>query len=229
MTQSTPLSRVSLRGTEAGAISSLETVGSDDAEAIVAVGADALTSAALGDTSLPLLAAGVGDGRYGTTSETLDVAVEALATGNYRTVTHPILGVQVAGDEIGRAVFDVTLMTSEPARISEYALTVGDECLFELRADGVVVSAPLGSAEYGRAAGGPVIAPGGGLSVVPVAAFSTRASPWVVPGGLTLYVERDEGAVSLFTDEDERQQVKPGEPVSVRVVDEFSCLRPQYK
>lgn len=229
MTQSPPLSRVSLHGMESGAISSLETVSGDAAEAIVAVGADALASAALGDTSLPLLAAGVGDGTDGTTDETLESAAEALATGNYRTVTHPVLGVDVDGEEVGRAVFDVTLMTSEPARISEYALTADGERLFTVRADGVVVSSPLGSAEYGRAAGGPIVAPGGGLSVVPVAAFSTRASPWVVPGPLTLTVERDEGAVSLFTDEDERRAIEPGEAVSIHVVDEFSCLRPQHE
>lgn len=226
MTQSTPISRVTLRGAALDrALSPLETVARDEAEAVVAVGADALASAALADPSVPLLA--VDDGRHGTARDDVGAAADALAAGAYRPVTHPVLGVDVDGERVGRAVFDVTLMTSEPARISEYALSEAGERLFDVRADGVVASTPLGSAEYGRAAGGPVLAPGTGLSVVPVAPFSTRASPWVVPGPLALHVERDEGEVSLFTDGDEHGVVAQGEPVTVAAVGEFTCLRPR--
>ncbi|MFD1689911.1 ATP-NAD kinase, partial [Halolamina salifodinae] len=166
------------------------------------------------------------DDRYGTPRDALAVAADALAAGDYRSVSHPVLEVSVEGEQVARGVFDVTLMTSEPARISEYALDAAAERLFEVRADGVVVSTPLGSAGYGRAAGGPVIAPGAGLSVVPVSPFSTRASPWVVPGPLSLSVERDEGAVSLYVDGAEEAQIAPGEPVAVERVGTVTCLRP---
>ncbi|NHX35720.1 MULTISPECIES: NAD(+)/NADH kinase [Halolamina] len=225
MTQSTPISRIRLQGGPVGAdLSPLETA--DDAEVVVAVGPDAVVDAAHTPNETPILAVDVGDDRQGTTREGLEAAAGALAEGAYRGVTHPVLGVDVDGERVGRAVLDVTLMTSEPARISEYALAAEGERLFDARADGVVVSAPLGSAGYGRAAGGPIVAPGGGLSVVPVSPFSTRANQWVVPGPLSLQVERDEGAVSLFLDGEERRQVHPAEPVEISVVDEFTCLRP---
>ncbi|KPN30831.1 putative inorganic polyphosphate/ATP-NAD kinase [Halolamina pelagica] len=224
MTQSTPISRVSLRGADADlAPLSLD---DDDPDAVVAVGADAVEAAALADADRPILAVDADDGRHGTTRDRLADAAAALAAGSYRRVSHPVIGVAVEGERVGRAVFDATLMTSEPARISEYALVATAERLFDVRADGVVVSTPLGSAGYGRAAGGPIVAPGGGLSVVPVAPFSTRASPWVVPGPLSLQVERDEGAVSLFLDGEQRRQLGPAEPVEISVVDEFTCLRP---
>ncbi len=224
MTQSTPISRVSLRGADAD-LSPL-TISDDDAAAIVAVGADAVESAALADDETPLLAVDADDGRLGTSRERLDDAVAALADGSYRRVTHPVLGIEVTGELVGRAAFDATLMTSEPARISEYALSVDGEQLFDVRADGVVVSTPLGSAGYGRAAGGPVVAPGGGLSVAPVSPFSTRSSPWVVPGPLALHVQRHEGDVSLFVDGAERRRVSPDEPVEIDAVGEFTALRP---
>lgn len=227
MTQSPSISRVSLHGAGGDTdLSALESVERGDAEVVVAVGPDALADAALADSSTPVLAVDVGDGRHGTTRDSLDSAADALAAGRYRAVSHPVLDVDVDGERVGHAVFDVTLMTSEVARISEYALSAESERLFEMRADGVVVSSPLGSAEYGRAAGGPVVAPGGGLSVVAVAPFSTRATPWVVPGPLSLHVARDEDAVSLFLDADECRQVRQGEPVTVDVVGEFTCLRP---
>ncbi|MFC6735555.1 ATP-NAD kinase, partial [Halolamina salina] len=72
----------------------------------------------------------------------------------------------------------------------------------------------------------PVVTPGAGLSVVPVSPFSTRANPWVVPGPLSLTVERDEGAVSLFVDGEERRRVGTDEPVEIAAVGEFTCLRP---
>jgi NAD+ kinase len=224
MTQSTPISRVSLRGADAD-LSPLST-SDDEPEAIVAVGHDAVESAALADAETPLLVVDADDDCYGTTRERLDVAAAALADGRYRRVSHSVLGVDVAGERVGRAVFDATLMTSEPARISEYALSVDGERLFDVRADGVVVSTPLGSAGYGRAAGGPIVAPGGGLAVAPVAPFSTRASPWVVPGPLALHIQRDEGDVSLFVDAEERHHVRPDDPVEIDVVGEFACLRP---
>lgn len=225
MTQSTPIGRVAVRGATVDAADlPLETVEQGAAEAVVAVGADAVERAGLADASTPVLAVDVG--RHGTARDDLHTALRALAEGAYRTVSHPIVQVAVDGEQVGRAVFDVTLMTSEAARISEYALTAEGERLFGVRADGVVVSTPLGSDGYGRAAGGPVVAPGGGLSVVPVSPFSTRASPWVLPGPLSLCVERDEGAVSLFLDGEERRAVQPGVPVSVDAVGEFTTLRP---
>ena len=224
MTQPTPISRVRVRGgapdPDLGPLDAVES----DAEAVLAIGDDAVSRAALAEDSAPILPVGVGDDT--TPRDAVRAAATALAAGDFRTVAHPILGVTVEGDQIARGVFDVTLMTSEPARISEYALTAEGERLFEVRADGVVVSSPLGSAGYGRAAGGPIVTPGAGLSVVPVSPFSTRASPWVVPGPLSLSVERDEGDVSLYVDAEERRQVDPNGPVAVERVGTFTCLRP---
>lgn len=225
MTQPTPISRVRLCGAASDKdLGPLETVEAD-AEAVVAVGGDAVAEQALSDDSAPILPVGVDD-REGATCDALGGAADALAAGDYRTVSHPVLEVSVDGEAVARGVFDVTLMTSEPARISEYALAAEGECLFEVRADGVVVSTPLGSAGYGRAAGGPVVAPGAGLSVVPVSPFSTRAGPWVVPGPLSLSVERDEGEVSLYVDGAEVAQVLPDAPVGVERVGTFTGLRP---
>ena len=225
MTQSPPIRRVSLRGAETDDDLSPLTVTDDDADAIVAVGPAAVERAALADADTPILVVDADDGRHGARRDALADAATALANGAYRSVTHAVLDVDVDGECLGRAAFDVTLMTGETARISEYAVSAAGERLFDVRADGVVVSTPLGSAGYGRAAGGPVVTPGGGLSVVPVAPFSTRANPWVLPGPLSLGVERDDD-VSLFVDGDERCRVGPDEPVDIAAAGEFTCLRP---
>jgi len=97
------------------------------------------------------------------------------------------------------AAFDTTVITSEPARISEYAVSVAGRPHATFRADGVVVASPLGSHGYSRAAGGPQLDFGSGLAVVPIAPFATIADSWVVEPPVSVSVER-ETAVSVFAD-----------------------------
>lgn len=230
MTEASPIERVAIRGAEDDALAGteLEVVDLADADAVVTVGEEALTGAALSGPTAPLLPVGIDGSLHGVERNTLASAAAALADGNYRTATHPVLGIEQDGERVGRAVFDAALMTTEPARISEYSLTTDGEQLTEVRADGVVVTASFGSAGYNSAAGGPLLAPGAGLSVVPIAPFTTRANDWVVPGPLELAVERDEGSVSLYADEEEVGEVEPHQPVRVGVDGEFDCLRPVF-
>jgi len=114
------------------------------------------------------------------------------------TTTRHVLSVQ-AGDTTTRAVRDCAIVTTDPARISEYRAVTEETTLTTFRADGVVVATPLGTAAYSRAAGGPRLAPDTGLAVVPIAPFAMTADQWVVNPPLTLRVERDD-AVSVLVD-----------------------------
>ncbi|MGM0448247.1 MAG: ATP-NAD kinase, partial [Methanobacteriota archaeon] len=162
------------------------------ADAVVAVGAAALRSAmraaaSEGSRSVPILP--VGDGRHAVdpdlAAERLGDVVDGLggtaaAFDGFARVAHPMLTVDGTGDGRQRfAAADVAFVTAEPARISEYGIAFPDGESVSVRADGTVVATPLGSDGYAAAAGGPVVSPGGGLSVVPVAPFTTRPDTWV--------------------------------------------------
>lgn len=129
-------------------------------------------------------------------------AVATVAAGEVETVERPVLSVRFDGREPVPALFDVTLVTAEPARISEYAVHGGVRRVDGFRADGVVVATPAGSRGYAAAAGGPVLDPGcAAVSVTPIAPFVTDAEEWVLPDeSLRLSVERDEGDVCLVAD-----------------------------
>jgi len=87
-----------------------------------------------------------------------------------------------ADDEHVRAAMDAMLVTSTPARISEYVVRAGDEHVTTVRADGVVIALPAGHSGCARAADDPVVAPEAGVvAVVPVAPFATDPDHWVVP------------------------------------------------
>lgn len=231
MTESSAIRRVAVRGADPAILADtpLESADLASADAVIAVGESALTDGVLSGPGVPLLPVGVEGALHGVSRQELPAAAAALAAAEYETVSHPMLVVEVGGEQAGRAVLDVTLMTSEPARISEYSLTKDGERLMEIRADGIVVATSFGSAGYNNAADGPILAPGAGLSVVPVAPFTTRANGWVVPGPLELGVERDEGTVSLYADAAELGPVTPEEPVRIRTDGTFVCLRPSVE
>ncbi|SEK44311.1 NAD(+)/NADH kinase [Haloferax larsenii] len=235
-----------IRATGATVVDPDEATSSD---IVVAVGEEAVVDAAL-DSSGPVLPVDCGT-PWSVPRRVLGNTVDSLLAGDIRAVDHPILSVGVGGDHVGRALFDVMLVTSEPARISEYAVAHrrrGEEILNdrdendtdvtadatavpgewrvadEFRADGVVVASPLGSSGYARAAGGSVVGVGAGLSVVPVSPYATRTDSWVFDPPLRLSVERDDAPVSLVVDDTVARPVAPHESVVVEVVETASLL-----
>lgn len=141
-------------------------------------------------------------------------------------VTHPVLGVDAGAGSVRRAIADVALVTTEPARISEFAVGFRRGCEESFRADGVVVATPFGSDGYANAAGGPVIEPGGGLAVVPVAPFSTRVDARIAVDRVRLSVERETEPVSLVVDGTVREAVDPRRPVEIETVDRVEAIVP---
>ncbi|MFB6102732.1 MAG: ATP-NAD kinase [Haloplanus sp.] len=180
---------------------SLVPEGDDAVDVVVAVGDEAIRSAAANPPDAPLLPVTPTGGRHLVARESLDGALAALAADDGRVVAHPILGVRRDGSVVARALRDVMLVTAAPASISEYAVTTAETVVQSVRADGVVLAAPMGSDGYAAAAGGSVLGADTGVAVVPVAPFSTAAETHVVDAAdsLAVSVER-EGDVALFAD-----------------------------
>lgn len=199
-----------------------------DPEAVVAIGESPLLSLVRERVSVPVLPVAAGPGYGGVGESEVSSAVEALLAEEYDTESRRVLRVSVDGERAGRALADAMLVTTEPARISEYGVRSRGERVAGFRADGVVVSTPTGSHGYGRSAGGPLVAPDSGVvSVVPVAPFAVNVDHWVVSadGPVELTVERDEGEVSLLLDDRRVQSIEPGTPVEVVAADALTLVR----
>lgn len=199
---------------------------SGTADAVVAVGESAVIETALetatDDDPTPVLPVGVG--RHTVPGTAAPDAVRQLLAGEAKTVEHPVVSVTVDGDDFGRALLDVALVTDEPARISEYGVGFPTGRKMSIRADGIVVATPLGSDGYAGAAGGSVLEPATGLSVVPVSPFTTGAETWVVSGSVTLSVERDEEPVSFVVDGERAGAVPANEPIRIGVSEHVPLL-----
>lgn len=195
-----------------------EDVVAADPEAVLAVGESALLELVRHGVEAPVLPIDTGPGYGGVSAEDAERAVESMLEAEFETESRATLSVSVDGEPAGRALADVTLVTTEPARISEYAVRSRGEEVSCFRADGVTVSTPTGSHGYGRSAGGPLVEPGTGVvAVVPIAPFAVNVDHWVLNAErpVTLSVERDEGEVSLLLDDRTVRAVPLHAPVEV--------------
>ncbi|MFB6083891.1 MAG: ATP-NAD kinase [Halorientalis sp.] len=205
----------------------LDTVLAAGPDALVTVGADAFLGLAESTgPECPVLPVDAGRGVRSVPLSAVDDAMGALVSGAGDTDPYPVVGVRVGDDRRARALADVTLLTAEPARISEYAVATDGTTVAQFRADGVVVATPAGSHGYARRVDAPVVAPATGVAAVaPVAPFATDADHWVLDlDTVSLRVERDEVPVELLADDRRIGGVDPGVPVSVSVVDTLSVL-----
>lgn len=195
------------------------------AELILAVGDPAVLSLADKPPGAPVLPVTPGGNIHTVARDSIRSTLAAVFADRYQTDPHPVLSLSIGGDHVARAVKDATLMTAEPARISEYGIDTDTGHGERFRADGVIVATPLGSEGYANAAGGPTVETKAGLSVVPISPFSTYTRTWVLNPPVTLTVERDEEQVLLLADDTEIQAVPPLKPVELTVGETFELVR----
>lgn len=180
----------------------------------VAVGGAAMSAVARDRDDALVLPVDAGRGVRSVTRGDVPDAVAGLSEA--RVETHPVVTVTAAGEAVGPAFWDVTLVTADAARISEFAVETAADGIGQFRADGVVVATAAGSPEYAHRVGGPTLTPSTQAVVVPIAPFATDPDHWVLPvDGLTLSVERDEATVSLLLDDRRERTVDCGETVTL--------------
>jgi NAD+ kinase len=186
-------------------------------DAVVAPGDRALYDIIRARVTAPVLPIGAEPSMRSVPAVDAADAIAAVVADDHDATTRTTLAVDPPDVDVVRTLADATLVTTEPARISEYTLTAGERVVGRFRADGVVLATPVGSQGYARAAGSHVLAPHTGvLAAVPIAPFATNADDWVVPDDdVTLTVERDEGEVSLRVDDAHVTRLGYGDVVHV--------------
>lgn len=183
-------------------------------ERVVAVGADALTAVARTDGDPLVLPVEAGRGVRSVPRGAVADAVDAL--DDARVESHPVLRCTMPDGTVERAFWDVTLVTADAARISEFTVSVPNDRIGQFRADGVVVATAAGSPGYAHRVGGPILTPAAQVVVAPIAPFATDPDHWVLPlADLTASVERDEATVELLVDDRSTRTVGHHEAVTV--------------
>lgn len=214
-----------LKDHDAGPVAgSADEVLAADPDWIVAVGEAALLDLVRTGVERPVLPVVAGPGVGSIPRDEAASAVGTVLDGAAREGRRRLVSVQVDGAS-ATGLFDVSVLTAEPAQISEYTIRVDGSRVSSLRADGLVVATPAGSYGYAGDVGGPVIQPETDVvAVVPVAPFVTDAEHWVLAlDGLTIEPRREE-PVEVVVDDRSWRVVQPGETVRIEAAGHLSLL-----
>jgi NAD+ kinase len=175
-----------------------ESIGCDledmDVDLVVAVGGDGTvlrTQGIINRKKIPLV--GINKGAVGFLTE-IDPedalnALEQVLNGNYFVEKRTQLKI-CHNKQLHNALNEVVLMTQKPAKMLHIEISVDDEIVEELRADGLIVATPSGSTAYSMSAGGPIVDPRvDAFIIVPICPFKLGARPFVVPNDSVIKVK----------------------------------------
>lgn len=192
------------------------------ADLVISVGGDGtLLSAArrIAGTRVPLI--GVNLGKLGFLAEFgADEALAYAAGGTapaWPVREKMMLAVRIKGRPgVKHALNDVMLSQGVMTRLVRVRMRVDGEYATEYRADGVVVSTPVGSTAYSLSLGGPILDHAlRALVVTPVAPHSLTNRPIVLPGtatvGLQVLTRSDE--IAMVIDGQERVDLEVGDTI----------------
>ena len=130
----------------------------------------------------------------------------------------------------GLSLNDVVVSRGASASLVELKVTVGEDFVANMRADGLIVATPTGSTAYALSAGGPILHPRiGGWVLVPIASHTLSNRPIVLPDDREVCIGIVAGRdVTANFDMHSVASLMPGDEVRVRrSAHEVRFLHPQ--
>lgn len=199
------------------------------------------------DRDVPIL--GINFGSLGFLTEItrpeLYSALEAAVAGRVTHDERMMLRGWVAG-ESRVALNDIVFTRTALSRMIDLAVTVGEQFVMSVKADGLIVASPTGSTAYNLAAGGPIVHPAmDAIVLTPIAPHTLTNRPIVIPAereirvkagpanaGAEIYVTFDGQHGFALTEGDEVTITRAAKPIRlVRSTNRhyFEVLREKLK
>ncbi len=177
----------------------------DEADLLVVLGGDGtMLRAATLLNSKPTPVMGVNLGRVGYMAEVPPqeavAALEAVFEGKAVCVERMLLQVTAPDERPRRVLNEVVVHWGRIAKLMDLGIKVGDSREIELRADGLIVSTPIGSSAYSYAANGPLVHPDvEGILLTPICPFAGLKRPLFVPPDMEIALLLKKGEDLVLT------------------------------
>lgn len=154
------------------------------ADMFVSVGGDGTVLLTLMHTEKPILS--INAGGLGFLAEVdpkyLVSAVDRILDGDYRVDDRAKLACYLGKERLPDASNEVTVQTSQIAKLIKFRVEINGEVVDTMRGDGLIVATATGSTGYSLSVGGPILHPSvEALVVSPIAPFRLGSRPLVVP------------------------------------------------
>lgn len=193
------------------------------ADLVVSVGGDGTlldVARRLGGCAVPVLGVNLGKLGFltGFSPEEMRAYLAGASTEAWRVESEMMLAVTVNDGPERLALNDVVVSQGVMTRLLDIDMSIGGEHAIAYRADGVVVSTPVGSTAYSLSLGGPIL--GRGLRafvITPIAPHALTNRPIVVHAdeGASFVVRGGSTEVALLVDGQERIDLASGDRVSL--------------
>jgi NAD+ kinase len=132
------------------------------------------------------------------------------------------------------ALNDVVITKGARSRMIDLLVSVGDEFVTHVKADGLIVATPTGSTAYNLAAGGPIVQPTlDALLLTPIAPHTLTNRPIVIPAQSVVRVQpilQDRDEVYATFDGQAGFQIEAGDEIRIARADQtLRLIRPSTR
>ena len=162
------------------------------ADVVISIGGDGTILRAAQRTDAAIV--GINNGGVGfltdIPSDAIEDGIARLRRGEYAVAERFKIDTYLNGTRLEPAVNEAVIHTDSVAKIRQFRIYVDGHLASEVRADGIIVSSPIGSTSYAMSLGAPMMEPGvEAFIIVPMAAYKFSSRPFIVPSDSKVTVE----------------------------------------
>lgn len=156
-----------------------------DADLLLVLGGDGsvLRAVRMMKKQIPVL--GINKGQVGFLT---DLEQEDILSRLREIINNPIqldprmrIRIECNGRDCGAALNEAVIVTSRPAKILDFTVSVNGKAIDSFRSDGLIISTPTGSTAYAMSAGGPIVDPTiEAMLLVPMSPYMLSSRPYLL-------------------------------------------------
>lgn len=139
---------------------------------------------------------GINFGKLGFLSEAninqIDVLIHEIKRGSIKIEERMLITAEVIGHKVDRlvAINDIVVDKGGWPKMIDIELTVNNEYVTTISADGIVIATPTGSTGYSLSIGGPIVSPKtNAILISPISPHSLTVRPIVLPDNNEIFIK----------------------------------------